>query len=298
MAAVEEIVKGNNLCGEGPIWDVANQRLIWNDLSSSLVFQYTPADGKHSTISTGIMAAGIALNRDGRLVLAGATGVHLWRGDKDVKTILTQHDGETLFFNDICAAPNGRLYAGTCYWGANGMEKLGKLYLLCPDGSVKVAAEDIEMSNGIGLSPDARTLYFADTSRRVIFAYDVDPKSGALSKRREFVRVSKDEGLPDGLTVDADGFVWSAQWYGSQVVRYDPSGKVERRIPTPAKQTSSVMFGGKDLTDLYITSAGDSWTSNYAPPAYDFKSGNFGGSLYRVRLGTIRGREEYRTDLK
>ena len=101
------------------------------------------------------------------------------------------------------------------------------------------------------------------------------------------------EGLPDGLTVDAEGIIWSAQWYGSEVLRYDADGKVERRLRLPVQQVSSVMFGGPDLTDLYITSAGEAWPSQYAPPSFN-PAGPMGGSLYRVRL-EISGRREHRT---
>jgi D-xylonolactonase len=232
------------------------------------------------------MVSGLALNADGSLVFAGATGIHL--------------HGRTLveeFFNDILADPRGKLYAGTLHWGADGLVKPGQLLLIDPSGAVRVVDEGIEIANGLGLSPDSRTLYFADSARRVIYAYDVDPATGSLSRRRTFVQVPKDEGLPDGLTVDREGFVWCAQWYGSQVVRYDPDGRVERRIPMPVRQVSSVIFGGPDYTDLYITTAADPWPSPLAPPGYDPKAPDQGGSLYRIRVD-VQGRPDYRAALR
>lgn len=292
-AKVETIAADNNLCGEGPIWDAQRQRLIWNDCSSSLVYQFTPSSGVKAIINHNLMVAGIALNNDGRLVFAGATGLHLWEGQDRFRTIVTEHDGETLCFNDMIAGPRGRIYVGTLYWGANGMEKHGKLYRIEPDATVHSVDEGIELSNGLGFSPDDRTLYYADSSTRRIYAYEVDAVSGDLANRRVFVQVPVTEGIPDGLTVDRDGFVWSAQWYGGQVVRYDPDGKVERRIALPVKQVSSVAFGGKDLDELYITTAGESWPSTLAPLGYDFHVPNIGGSLYRVRPG-VQGRIEHR----
>ena len=162
---------------------------------------------------------------------------------------------------------------------------------------MRVVDEGVEIANGLGLSPDDRTLYFADSARRVIYAYDADPATGDLSRRRVFVQVPRDEGLPDGLTVDREGFVWCAQWYGGQVVRYDPDGKVERRIAMPVRQVSSVIFGGDDLTDLYITTAADPWPSPLAPPGYDFSATNVGGSLYRLRTD-IQGRPDHRAALR
>lgn len=294
---IEPIAQDNNRCGEAPIWDPQTARLIWVDHPSNLVYDFTPATCRKRIISRGLMAAGIALTDTDALIFAGSTGLHLWRRQDDYRTIAADYEGEPFFFNDIIADPHGRLYAGTLYWNENGMEKYGKLYLFDTDGSVRIADDGIELANGLGFSPDARTLYFADSSARRIYAYDVDPVTGALSRKRTFVQVPGDEGIPDGLTVDREGFVWSAQWYGSQIVRYDPDGKVERRITLPAQQVSSLMFGGSDWTDIYVTTAGESWRGPYAPPNYDFDAPNIGGALYLVRQ-EIAGRPEYCARLK
>src|SRR5690349_15774759 len=187
------IAQNVDLCGEAPIWDARKQRLLWVDLGRNLVYEHSA--GTTSVVHRDLMVSGLALQDDGGLVFAGATGIHL--------------GGRTLvadFFNDILPDPRGRLYAGTIYWGPNGMEKPGKLYLI--EGSTpRIVDDGIDLPNGLGLSPDDRTLYFADSARRVIYAYDVAP-SGDLSRRRVFVQIPSDEGLPDGLTVDRAGFVW------------------------------------------------------------------------------------------
>jgi D-xylonolactonase len=293
---LEIIAQDNNLCGEGPIWDAAKGRMLWNDIESSLVYQLDLASSEKTIISHDLNVAGIALDQSGNLIFAGATGLHLWHRQDAYQTLVSEYEGETLAFNDILADPKGRIYAGTVYWGAQGMEKLGKLYCIDPDGVVHGVDEGIQLSNGLGLDPDNRTLYYADSAARRIYAYDIDPEIGALTNKRVFVQVPGDEGIPDGLTVDAEGFVWSAQWYGSQVVRYDPDGKVERRIKMPVKQVSSVAFGGPDLTDLYITTAGAPWPSDLTPPGYEH-SGEIGGSFYRLHLEDVQGKEEHRADL-
>lgn len=289
---VETIAQTNDKCGEAPTWDAAGSRIIWTDNEGNVVYEMAVPGGQPKPLCRDLMVAGIALNKGKGFVFAGADGLHVWRGPDDCRTVVSEHDGEKLFCNDIIADPKGRIYAGTLYWGPSGMEKHGKLYLISPDGTARVVDDGIELSNGLGFSPDNRTLYYADSSARKIYAYDVDPASGSLSNKRLFVQVPGDEGIPDGLTVDAEGFVWSAQWYGARVVRYDPQGKVERTIETPAKQTSSVMFGGKNLDELYITSAANSWEGPYAPPGYDFKAPNIGGSLYRVRVD-VQGKLEH-----
>ena len=289
-AELEIMADDGNVVGEGPIWDGERQRLLWTDIESGLVYQID-ARGVKSTISRDLMVGGIGLNDDGRLIFSG-NGVHLWQGQDDYKTILSEFEGEALVFNDTIIGPQSRLYAGTVYWGGDGREKLGKLFLIQADGSAKVMVDDVELSNGLGFSPDNRTLYYTDTAARKIYAFDVDDASGELSNKRVHVTVPDDEGIPDGMTVDAEGFVWSAQWYGEQVVRYDPDGMVERRIPMPVKQVSCVSFGGPDLTDLYISSAATSWRSDVAPPGYDFDAPNIGGALYRLRVD-VQGKPEH-----
>ena len=290
---IEIIADDKNLCGEGPIWSASQQRLYWNDMNASLVFQYDRSTGASKTISAGLMAAGMAFNDDGSLLLAGFSGIHLWRGQDDFKTLVTHHDGEELYFNDVIADAKGRLYAGTIYWGADGkMVKPGKLFRIDPDLSIHVMDEGFGMANGLGLSLDGTTLYFADSTTRLIHSYQVEAATGNLSDRRTFVRVPDDEGMPDGVTVDAEGFIWNAQWYGGQAVRYDPDGKVERRIKFPATQLASLIFGGPDLNELYVTSAAEDWQSPFMPPGYDSSRVTLGGALYRIKLD-IQGRLDF-----
>jgi sugar lactone lactonase YvrE len=287
----------DNRCGEAPIWDAQNNRLLWTDIGASIVYAHHPGATTRSIISQGLPVSGIALNRDGRLVFAGATGLHLFRAPGDHKTILSERAGETLLFNDILADPSGRIYAGTVYWDDNGMQHPGKLYLIDRHGSERVVEQGIELSNGLAFSPDDRTLYYADSGARSIWSYEVDPGSGLLSHRRLFARVPGDEGIPDGLAVDSEGFLWCAQWYGGQVVRYDPDGRVNRRVPLPVRQVASLNFGGPDLLDLYITTAAENWPSALAPPGYDYTTGKFGGGIYRLRL-EVPGKPEHLADLE
>jgi len=295
MTNFETLASNNDRCGESPIWDSRSQRLFWNDMNASLVFSYDWTNGKTETLNNnGLNAAGMAFNESGELVFAGAGGLHLWRETGEHRTLLTHHNDEVLSFNDILADPKGRLYAGTWYWGAQEYEKLGKLYLIEPDGSVTVQDEGIQLSNGLGLSPDEKTLYYADSTARKIYAYDVNPISSALSNRHVFVDVPDTEGIPDGLTVDSQGYVWSAQWYGSQIVRYDPDGKAERRIQVPASQVTCMAFGGPDWNELFITTASEDWPTRYVPVGYDASRLHIGGELYRLRLD-IQGKPEYKT---
>ena len=291
----EELVNDENLCGEGPLWDWRHRRFVWNDLSASLVFDYCPQSRQRRTISRGLMVSGIALCGQEGFVFAGSTGLHLWHGQDDCRTLLSTHDGQNLCFNDIVVDSQGRIYAGTYYWDQTGMLRPGKLYLIDNGGSAHVIDEDVYLSNGLGLSPDQRTLYFADSGKCRIWAYDVDTASGHLSGKRVFVNIPAEEGLPDGLTVDDEGFVWCALWYGGQIVRYDAEGHIERRLHVPVKQVTSVAFGGADLDELFVTTAAEPWPNNLVPN-YDPALRELGGALYRTKL-EIRGRPEFTAHL-
>lgn len=294
---IELVADVGCVCGEAPTWDAGWGHLLFTDNESNIVRAFSPSARSCTTYAEGLMVCGIALNRDGRAVFSGFNGLYLWREADEHVTLLTEHDGQKLQLNDMVADPQGRLYVGTLYWGPNGMERTGQLLLIDTDLGVRVVDEGIQLSNGLSLSPDDRTLYYADSAARLIYAYAVEPATGELRHRRVFAKVPAEDGIPDGLTVDADGFVWSAMWYGSQIVRYDPNGRIERRIAMPAKQVSSVAFGGPDLTDLYVTSAAASWPSPLMPPGYDPHTGLMGGGLYRVRTGII-GKPEHRTNFR
>ncbi|HEX8231281.1 MAG TPA: SMP-30/gluconolactonase/LRE family protein, partial [Chloroflexia bacterium] len=155
-------------------------------------------------------------------------------------------------FNDGAVDPEGRFWAGTMTHDGSASSSL---YRLDPDYSVHTMAAGLTISNGIGWSPDGRTMYHTDTEKQVIHAYDFDAATGNIENRRDFVRTSEEEGFPDGLTVDAEGFVWSAFYGGWQIVRYDSDGKREREVRLPVANVTACTFGGHDLTDLYITTA-------------------------------------------
>ena len=156
------------------------------------------------------------------------------------------------------------------------------LYRLDSDGSLHTMEGGLTIANGMGWSPDGKTMYLTDTRRHLIYAYDFDGATGSISNRRNFVQVPVDDGFPDGLTVDSKGFVWSARWAGSCIVRYDPDGKLERKVELPASHVTCCAFGGPDLTDLYITTAWNEMSDE------EHAREPLAGDLFRLRTG-IKG---------
>lgn len=293
MLDFEILADGGNLCGEGPIWDAATARLYWADILGQKFYCYDWKARRSALLLENFGISGFALHETGGFVIAGYSGVWLWDQAANPRRVLDRIADEYCRLNDCIADSQGRLIAGTCWYKPEGKYSLGKLVCVDQAGAGRILDEGFRLSNGLGFAPDGRTLYFTDSISRLIYRYDYDANEGSVSNRRIFVRVPPSEGLPDGLTVDAEGFVWSAQWYGKCIVRYDPDGKMERRIETPAKQTSSLAFGGPDLTDIFITSAAKSTPMPEMPPGYDPSSGFFGGPLYHVNLG-IQGKPEYK----
>jgi len=296
MPELTVIADYGDLCGEGPIWDASCKRLYWTDIIGQKFYCYDWSPRKTWAVKEGWEIAGAALNRAGGFVIANSSGIWLWEDGGAPRLVADQADGSKCQMNDCIADPAGRLLAGSNFYDPGKEYPLGKLIRVDTDGTAHIIDEGLHLANGLGFSVDARTLYFADSAARIIYAYDYDPANGTARNRRVFVKVPATSGLPDGLTVDAEDFVWSAEWYGSRVVRYDRDGKVEREIRTPAKQTSSLAFGGPELTDIFITSAAKSEPMPIMPPSYDPNSGYFGGSLYHINVG-IRGKPEFVADI-
>lgn len=222
----------------------------------------------------------MTLQADGALLLFMAKGaVAIWRDGKLEYIIDEIFEERESRFNDVIADPIGRVFCGTLPT----KERLGRLYRLDTDGSITPVLEDIAISNGMGFTPDCKQMYHTDSHLRRIYLFDYDQNSGTLTNKRLFVETPADQGVPDGMTVDAEGYVWSARWNGGVLVRFTPQGVEERRIGFPAKKVSCVTFGGEGLTDIYVTTAGGHNKS---------EEGSGAGALFRLRLG-IRGVPEF-----
>jgi sugar lactone lactonase YvrE len=131
---------------------------------------------------------------------------------------------------------------------------VGSLYRMGADLKPVRVEEGICCSNGLGWSPDSKTMYFTESFAYRIWAYDFDAATGNISNRRVFLKLDPHESaFPDGLTVDAEGYVWSAQPMFGRLARYAPDGKLDRVIELPVSRGTSAMFGGPNLDILYVT---------------------------------------------
>ena len=270
--------------GELPLWHPMEKRLYWADITRGRMFRFDPATGSHEQFYQGDVVGGFTIQEDGALLLFMEKGaVAVWR-DGDLRYIINEIPGEgENRFNDTIADPAGRVFCGTMPALDRLDERLGTLYRLDTDGSVTPLLHGLGVSNGMGFTPDRKQMYFTDSIDRSIYVFDYDLETGDISNQRVFAETHEGEGIPDGMTVDAEGYVWSARWDGWLVSRFSPDGSEDRRIRFPAKQVSSAAFGGADYSELYLTTAGG---DNKA------ENGEGAGALFRVRPG-VRGVPEF-----
>ncbi|MEB2363242.1 MAG: SMP-30/gluconolactonase/LRE family protein [Bryobacterales bacterium] len=275
-------------CGECPVWDPDLLTLFWTDCVGLKFCRYHPASGMAEVLCREIEIYGFRKHIGGGWVYTNPSGVWQWDGKCHTVLLCGEVDGQPACFNDCCADGRGRLIAGTFYYAPGTDYRLGGLAMLDLDGSARMLDDGFHLSNGIGFSPDGKTLYATDTVVRRIYAYDYDETSGTTSGKRVFVELGSDDGIPDGLAVDAAGNLWSAIWYGGCVHCYRPDGSLRGKVAVDAKQVSSVCFGGPELSDLYVTTAAQSEEMPVMPPGYDPTVGPFGGSLFVIRT-QVRG---------
>jgi sugar lactone lactonase YvrE len=241
--------------GEGPVWLEDRGELAFVDIQRGLVELLAVATGHVRTIPLGEMVGSIAPARSGNLVAAVATGFVLVDLESGlVRRLATLERADpTIRMNDGKADPWGRFWAGTM--GLDKRPGAGTLYCLEPDLTVRVALDQVTISNGLDWSADRQTMFYVDTPTQRVDRFDLGASGLELSDRRPFASLDPGQGGPDGLTLDASGGLWLALWGGFGLVGYGPSGEVEARIAVPASHVTSCAFGGPDLGDLYITTA-------------------------------------------
>lgn len=289
---ITEIARQSLECGEGPVWDPRCRRLFWTDSGGTTVYSLAEGASEPILVNKGLHVASLTLHAGGGLVLCGAGGFHHLDADGDIRIVADTCDGQALGdINDIIADPVGRVFGGQEKYHDDRPYEPGFLYRVDLDGKASIVEEGLHIANGMGFSPDLSTFYLVDTIPRHIYAYDYELTDGNISNRRVLITMGREEGLPDGMTVDREGFLWVARWFGNGVSRYDPDGRLERRIDFPAAQISSLTFGGKDMNEVFVTSAATFWESDLAPQGHDFQSLR-GGSVYRIQQDVV-GLPEY-----
>jgi sugar lactone lactonase YvrE len=285
------------LLAECPIWNDTENRLYWTDILAKRIWKYDPQSGTVEVEWEGdLMVGGFAFTASNDLVLCTHKGVYLLSrqalrrqrgpGLRLLFDIPMAHDER---FNDITTDPRGRIFAGTL----TERREAGILYRLQRGKLPVVVLRDIGTSNGMTFSPDLQYFYHTNSHARTITRYDYDAETGNIKKPSIIYRGREENGVPDGITMDTEGYIWVACWRGGKVVRIGPQGKINRELPVPAMQPSSVAFGGQGMKELYITSACEGGSD--LARGLDEQGKYLGGEVFHVSLD-VAGRKEWCAD--
>lgn len=285
--AIECVLPAKAIVGESPVWHPAEQRLYWIDIQGCKIHRFDPKSRTNDTFALPEIVTCIQLRANGGLVLTLRKDFAIYDPASQrlerLSTVETDQPGNR--FNDGKCDPQGSFWAGTMD-ASDWKNPSGHLYRLDAGHAVSLMRSGVICANGSGWSPDGRTMYHTESFRYAIFAYDFDAATGSIENRRVFAQISEEDrqagGFPDGMTVDAQGFVWSNLAGAGKIVRYDPAGTPERVIQMPVPRATDCTFGGPDLETLYITSARETMTPQQLQKA------PLSGSLFAVETG-VRG---------
>jgi sugar lactone lactonase YvrE len=250
----DHLLHVQNLLGEGPLWHPSERQYYWVDIERGDILTYSPSTLRMETHSIGTSVGALGFRDSGGLILACGLGFATW--DSLAKKLHVIYDpiGDQpgVRLNDGRVDASGRFWAG-------GLDRKGQtgLFRLDPDLRCHTMLTNIKTSNGLAWSLDQKIFYYTDTGDYSIYKFDFDPVNGTIKNRKVFVQLPADrsKGVPDGLTIDSEGFIWSAHWDGGKITRYDPSGKPVLEVILPVSRVTSCTFGGDDLQDIFITTA-------------------------------------------
>lgn len=286
--AAESVVASQDVLGECTVWCDRDQVLWWVDIRGPSLQRYNPASGEILGLALPEAIGSFGLTRSGTRMIAGMKSGLYWLDPYSgaLKLVVAPEQATpSNRFNDGRCDRAGRFWAGTMSDGPR--DPVGSLYRLDPDGRCTHMRKDIFVPNSIAWSPEDRVMYFADTHRNLIWAYDFDLARGVMRNEQVFVDGSNHPGRPDGSCVDADGCLWNAEYGGSRVVRYTPAGRIDRVVELPVSNVTCCCFGGKDLDTLYISTARQKMTPEHLARE------PLAGNIFACRPG-VRGLPEAR----
>ncbi|MGI4778104.1 MAG: SMP-30/gluconolactonase/LRE family protein [Janthinobacterium lividum] len=291
----ELVLDARNATGESPVWLAAEQALYWVDIPAKQLNRWTAATGAHTTWTGDEMLACIAprAGRPGQWIAGMESGLFAVATRDDgtlAATPLTRapHAAQGMRFNDGRCDRQGRLWAGTMLMDMAAGRDVGRLYRYQADTNAEVALrpelDAMVVPNGLGFSPDGRTMYLSDShpSVRKIWAFDYDIDTGTPHGRRLFVDMALLPGRPDGAAVDAEGCYWTCGNDAGLVHRFTPDGRLDRSLEVPVKKPAMCAFGGARLDTLFVTSI---------RPGGDLSDQPLAGGLFALRPG-VQGLDE------
>ncbi|MGI8665127.1 MAG: SMP-30/gluconolactonase/LRE family protein [Jatrophihabitans sp.] len=266
---------------ESPCWDAATQSLVFVDITGGRLHRWSHANGELQTTELGQLVGAAVPRAAGGLVLALRDGLVVAESGAPLRAgCAIEADQPQTRLNDAKCDPAGRLFVGSMA----GMDQpgAGALYRVDRDWQVSQVVAGTTISNGMAWSPEGTTMYFIDSPTGAVDAFDFEPATGELRRRRRLVEFEAGAGNPDGLTVDSEGFLWVASFGGWCVRRYRPDGRLRDTVRLPVRDVTSCAFGGPDLDELFIT------TASIELSAAERAEQPAAGGIFRIRPG-VRG---------
>lgn len=278
MTDVEQATDPHAHHGEGPVWHSGWGGLRFVDMLAGDILTVDLESGGVDRMHVGKVAAAFRPRSRGGMVVAVERGFAFVDDTGTVERLGDLWSDPGIRMNEGACDPDGRFYCGSMAYDAT--PGAGTVYRLDTDGKVSVVLEGVTISNGLAWSPDLSKAYYIDTPTQAVDVFDYDPTSGlVVASRRTLVRIPREHGGPDGMAVDAEGYLWVAMYGGSAVRRYAPDGQPDGVIELPVSQVTACTFGGPDLTELYITTSREGLPDGEQPAA---------GAVFVARPG-VRG---------
>ncbi|XP_020848581.1 regucalcin-like isoform X1 [Phascolarctos cinereus] len=258
---IESVVLDSSKCGESPVWEEKSNSLLYVDIPSNKIFRWDSLTKQVQEITVDSSVSSVAIRQSGGYVATVGTRFCTLNWEDQSLTVLytVDKDKKNNRFNDGKVDPAGRYFAGTMAGEtAPGVleRHQGSLYVLFPNGTVEKYFDHVDISNGLDWSLDHKIFYYIDSLSYSVDAFDYDLQTGKIANRRSVYKMEKEEYIPDGMCIDNEGKLWVACYNGGRVIRLDPeTGKRLQTVKLPAEKTTSCCFGGKDYSELYVTSA-------------------------------------------
>ncbi len=257
----------NSLVGEGPLWDVKTNTLLFLDIRGECIWKHNLQNCKCDKITLPQMIGCMGVCENGDLIVALEDAIYRLNKDGEMSKAHQDIKIKGRRFNDGKVGPDGAFYVGT-----SDDNNMGAFYRL-KDGVLTELFEGCGCSNGIEWTTDEKHMYYIDTPRQMIEIFDFEKETGELTNRRKFMDVPIELGKPDGMTLDANDDLWVALWDGHKVIQIDKDSKrIKDEIPVPCPKASCCAFGGADLNELFITTAGFYDTEEYTDAGKTFKT--------------------------
>lgn len=265
------------IVGEGSLWDVINQQLLWVDILDHKIYSFDPKNGSNTGFDFGQDIGTVVITESEQWAYADQNGINFFNPQTgQIKEgPKPEEDNPGIRFNDGKCDPRGTFWAGTMAY--NAAEGAGTLYEFDAKGRVKIKIKRTTISNGLAWSGNGTKFYFIDSLTYEIHQYSYDKSTGGISNKRVVSVINKEMGLPDGMTIDEEDHLWIALFDGGKVVRINPEmGKIVYEIILPVLKVTSCAFGGVNLNELYITSA------SYLMEKEELEKYPLSGSLFRA----------------